>query len=153
MKDEDLVNDIEHLLKKGSKIKKSDLLVYPTISQNPIALRIIQNFTKKGRLDIEGMIKSLRMFVSSAPLDAKLKLLFRMYDTDNDGLISSGELFMVIKTISDDLLTDSKIQNIVDKTFYQFGEYVKSINFEEFCSLIKKRNINLETFFKCNSIN
>ena len=41
---------------------------------------------------------------------------FRIYDMDNDGYISNGELFQVLKMMVGSNLKDTQLQQIVDKT-------------------------------------
>ena len=41
---------------------------------------------------------------------------FRIYDMDNDGFISNGELFQVLKMMVGNNLKDTQLQQIVDKT-------------------------------------
>ena len=41
---------------------------------------------------------------------------FRIYDIDNDGYISNGELFQVLKMMVGSNLKDTQLQQIVDKT-------------------------------------
>ena len=42
--------------------------------------------------------------------------IFRIYDMDNDGYISNGELFQVLKMMVGSNLKDTQLQQIVDKT-------------------------------------
>lgn len=55
---------------------------------------------------------------------------------DNDGYISNGELFQVLKMMVGNNLKDTQLQQIVDKTilFADKDEDAK-ISFEEFCSV------------------
>jgi hypothetical protein len=55
------------------------------------------------------------------PKNSKLFLctevaIFRIYDIDNDGYISNGELFQVLKMMVGNNLKDTQLQQIVDKT-------------------------------------
>ena len=43
-------------------------------------------------------------------------IFFRIYDIDNDGFISNGELFQVLKMMVGSNLKDTQLQQIVDKT-------------------------------------
>jgi hypothetical protein len=49
-------------------------------------------------------------------LSPYFKFLFRIYDIDNDGYISNGELFQVLKMMVGSNLKDTQLQQIVDKT-------------------------------------
>ena len=44
---------------------------------------------------------------------------------DNDGYISNGELYQVLKMISGDNLKDTQLQQIVDKAIIMFDKVSK----------------------------
>ena len=61
---------------------------------------------------------------------------FSIYDIDQDGFISNGELFQVLKTMVGNNLTDKQLQEIVDKTIlYADKDGDGKISFEEFCDV------------------
>ena len=47
---------------------------------------------------------------------SNFKFFSRIYDMDNDGYISNGELFQVLKMMVGSNLKDTQLQQIVDKT-------------------------------------
>lgn len=59
---------------------------------------------------------------------------------DNDGFISNGELFQVLKMMVGNNLKDTQLQQIVDKTIcFADKDEDGKISFEEFCSVSSKR--------------
>ena len=55
---------------------------------------------------------------------------------DNDGYISNGELFQVLKMMVGNNLKDTQLQQIVDKTIvYADKDEDGKISFEEFCNV------------------
>ena len=61
---------------------------------------------------------------------------FRIYDIDQDGFISNGELFQVLKTMVGNNLTEKQLQEIVDKTIlYADKDGDGKISFQEFCDV------------------
>lgn len=57
---------------------------------------------------------------------------------DNDGYISNGELFQVLKMMVGNNLKDTQLQQIVDKTIlFADKDEDGRISFEEFCSVSK----------------
>ena len=61
---------------------------------------------------------------------------FSIYDIDQDGFISNGELFQVLKTMVGNNLTDKQLQEIVDKTIlYADKDGDGKISFKEFCDV------------------
>ena len=68
--------------------------------------------------------------------ESKLRFAFRIYDMDNDGYISNGELFQVLKMMVGNNLKDTQLQQIVDKTIlFADKDEDGKISFEEFCSV------------------
>ena len=65
-----------------------------------------------------------------------LPVAFRIYDIDQDGFISNGELFQVLKTMVGNNLTEKQLQEIVDKTIlYADKDGDGKISFQEFCDV------------------
>lgn len=69
---------------------------------------------------------------------------------DNDGYISNGELFQVLKMMVGNNLKDTQLQQIVDKTIlFADKDEDGRISFEEFCSV---SNRHLYIFFLASSV-
>ena len=68
---------------------------------------------------------------------------FRIYDIDNDGYISNGELFQVLKMMVGSNLKDTQLQQIVDKTIlFADKDEDGKINFEEFCEVVGNTDVH-----------
>ena len=48
-----------------------------------------------GEVDFKEFVQGMSKFSSKADKEEKLRFAFRIYDIDNDGFISNGELFQV----------------------------------------------------------
>ena len=48
--------------------------------------------------------------------EEKIKFAFKVYDMDEDGYISNGELFKVLKMMVGNNLNDLQLQQLVDRT-------------------------------------
>ena len=57
--------------------------------------------------------------LSSAPCET---FDVRIYDMDNDGFVSNGELFQVLKMMVGNNLKDTQLQQIVDKTIILYDK-------------------------------
>ena len=69
--------------------------------------------------------------------------IFRIYDIDNDGYISNGELFQVLKMMVGSNLKDTQLQQIVDKTIlFADKDGTGKINFEEFCEVVGNTDVH-----------
>ena len=72
-----------------------------------------------------------------------LVYICRIYDMDNDGYISNGELFQVLKMMVGSNLKDTQLQQIVDKTIlFADKDEDGKINFEEFCEVVGNTDIH-----------
>ena len=82
---------------------------------------------------------------------------FQIYDIDQDGYISNGELFQVLKMMVGNNLKEVQLQQIIDKTILQFDKDGDGkISFQEFCDVsfsfsvfISFSSCRLESQFTC----
>lgn len=66
---------------------------------------------------------------------------FNVYDLDKDGFISNGELFIVLRTMTGNQLTDMQLQQIVDRTIRDAdADGDGRIGFDEFVKFVKEKN-------------
>ncbi|CAG2066538.1 unnamed protein product [Timema podura] len=88
-------------------------------------------------------IQGVSQFSVKGDKESKLRFAFRIYDMDNDGYISNGELFQVLKMMVGNNLKDTQLQQIVDKTIlFADRDEDGKINFEEFCSVVGNTDIH-----------
>ena len=65
---------------------------------------------------------------------------FKIYDIDQDGFISNGELFQVLKMMVGNNLKDAQLQQIVDKTIiYSDKDGDGKISYDEFCAVSRSQ--------------
>ncbi|KAM0681207.1 Calcineurin subunit B type 2 [Glugoides intestinalis] len=126
--------------KKVARMSKKDFFAIPEIKENPISVLLIKRFTVNEKIEMELLVDTLYQFTNG---QNRLEILFKIYDSDGDEMLSSIELFEMLKSLNRGMLDDWKIQNIVDKTFAQVGEYKHMMNFEEFKILVLERNKDL----------
>merc|ERR1712168_427744 len=148
--------DSEEITKLGRRFRKLDLdnngsisfeefMALPELQQNPLVQRVIEIFDldENGEIDFREFIEGMSLFSVNGDKTEKLKFAFKVYDIDKDGLISSGELFTVLKMMVGSNLKDTQLQQIVDKTIlYADQDGDGKINFEEFCSVVEPLEIH-----------
>ncbi|GME82109.1 unnamed protein product [Ambrosiozyma monospora] len=154
-------DEIDRLAKRFMKldadnsgaIEKNEFLAIPGIGQNPLAKRVIDIFdeNKGGDIDFKEFVAGLSVFSSAGSVDDKLRFLFKVYDIDNDGYISNGELFLVLRMMVANSLTDIQLQQLVDRTIMEsdhdgdgklsFDEFKQTINAK--LALVHKRFVSL----------
>lgn len=100
-----------------------------------------------GEVDFQEFIHGVSQFSVKGDQTSKLRFAFRMYDIDNDGFISNGELYQVqavpttahqvMKVITGTNLTDSQLQQMVDKTILLADlDQDGRVSFEEFAKFV-----------------
>ena len=72
----------------------------------------------------------------------KLKFAFKIYDIDEDGYITNGELFTVLKMMVGNNLTDLQLQQLVDRTIIKADlDYDGKISYDEFKIMVKDLDV------------
>jgi len=121
-------------------------MAIPNLEHNPLVRRVVATFDddKNGVIDFQEFIKNLSIFASKSEgkTEEKTKFAFRMYDVNNDGYISNGDLFKILKIMVGNNLTDIQLQQLVDRTILQ-GDKDKDgkLSYDEFVAMVKSSNI------------
>jgi len=111
----------------------------PELAVNPLLERVLSVFdtNKDNEIEFSEFISGLATFTQKGNKENKLKFAFQIYDIDGDGYISNGELFQVLKIMVGQNLTDTQLQQIVDKTILEADKDKDGrISFEEFVKMI-----------------
>ena len=71
-----------------------------------------------------------------------MRFAFKIYDIDEDGFITNGELFTVLKMMVGNNLTDLQLQQLVDRTIIKADlDYDGKISYEEFKNMVKDLDV------------
>eukprot|EP00033_Pygsuia_biforma_P001362 GCRY01001543.1.p1 GENE.GCRY01001543.1~~GCRY01001543.1.p1 ORF type:complete len:178 (+),score=24.50 GCRY01001543.1:205-738(+) len=117
----------------------------PDLQMNPLLTRVISIFdtNKDSQVEFSEFIQALSIFTNQSSEEEKLKFAFKVYDMDDDGFISNGELFQVLKMMVGSNLSDVQLQQIVDKSILEGdSDHDGKISFEEFCQMVSKTDIS-----------
>lgn len=148
--------DVEEIRRLGKRFKKLDLdnsgslsveefMSLPELQQNPLVQRVIDIFDTdgNGEVDFKEFIHGVSQFSVKGDKESKLRFAFKIYDIDDDGYISNGELFQVLKIMVGSNLKDHQLQQIVDKTIiFADKDGDGKISFEEFCVVVGNTDIH-----------
>ena len=108
------------------------------MAQNPLVKRVIAvlDKNKDGSISFLEFVQGLNSLSSGAGEEEKLRFAFQIYDINNDGYISNGELFQVLKMMIGSNLNDVQLQQLVDRTIIKADlDFDGKISFEEFCNV------------------
>ncbi|ODV60089.1 calcineurin regulatory subunit B [Ascoidea rubescens DSM 1968] len=125
-------------------IDKDEFLTIPGVSSNPLATRLMEviDVDSSGSIDFQEFISALSIFSNKTSKEEKLRFAFSVYDIDKDGVISNGELFIVLKVMVGKNLTDEQLQQIVDKTIMENDlDGDGTLDFEEFKKAVEHTEI------------
>lgn len=105
------------------------------LAQNPLVKRVIAvlDKNKDGNISFLEFVQGLNALSAGASNEEKLRFAFQIYDINNDGFISNGELFTVLKMMVGNNLNDVQLQQLVDRTIIKADEdFDGKISFDEF---------------------
>jgi len=132
-------------LNDSKSVTSNELMEIPALQANPLVQRVIDIFDEdqNGEVDFKEFIQGVSQFSVKGDKSSKLRFAFKIYDMDNDGYISNGELFQVLKMMVGSNLKDTQLQQIVDKTIlFADKDEDGKINFEEFCEVVGNTDIH-----------
>ncbi|KAL0230091.1 hypothetical protein PCE1_003653 [Barthelona sp. PCE] len=118
-----------------------EFLQIPNFSMNPLRQRLLSLLDKNHdeSVDFEEFVRVFSIFSPRADPEDKLRFCFSVYDVDNDGYISNGELFQVLKMMVGNNLGDIELQQMVDKTIELADtQNVGKVCYEDFCNLLQR---------------
>ncbi|XP_049632080.1 calcineurin subunit B type 2 [Suncus etruscus] len=132
-------------LDNSGALSTKEFLSIPELRNNPLVKRVIDIFDVdgNGEVDFQEFIQGTSQFCVKGEEEQKMKFAFSIYDLDNDGYISNGELFQVLKMMVGSNLKSWQLQQLVDKTIIildQDGD--GKISFEEFSSVVRELEIH-----------
>lgn len=139
---------LRRAIKNEGEINISDIQNLKNLKSNPLSQRLLLRYSEDGVVNFDEMFTDLQNFVSSTELIIKLKILFKIYDVNKDGLISKLDLFEIIKTYSE-CNNEKTIMDIVNSTFDEAGVYLEHLDFNQFKDIILSKSLNLRKLFRC----
>ena len=95
-----------------------DLATLPDVDKNPLGDRIWRVLAQTGEnsIDFKAFVKALATFNDKGNEDEKIKFLFKVYDIDGDGYIAKDELFVILKSLVGNSLSNAQLEQISEKT-------------------------------------
>lgn len=144
--------DIKRLYKKFSKLdtdksgelEPSEFFDVPALSQNPLVKRVISIFDKNrdGKISFSEFITGQATLSTTASESEKIKFAFKVYDINEDGWISNGDLFGVLKMMIGSNLNDVQLQQLVDRTLIRADQDGDGkLSYDEFHQMVKDLDI------------
>eukprot|EP00871_Galdieria_phlegrea_P002574 jgi/Galph1/3317/GphlegSOOS_G1979.1 len=112
-------------------IESEELYMIPELAMNPLAPRIVTVFD------------GVNFRHPKAPKSAKIDFAFRIYDIDNDGVISVNDLMEILHMMVGNNLEKSVLEEIAKTTIRESDtDQDDKISKEEFSMLMEKTDID-----------
>lgn len=127
---------------KTVSLEKDKILKLPELKVNPFNDRIVKVFSSSGNGDMtfEDFLDMMSVFSDGAPKNVKVEYAFRIYDFDEDDMISSEDLKMVVDRLTgDQKLNEDEMQQLIDNILEEADlDDDDSLSFAEFEHVISK---------------
>ena len=128
---------------KSGELEPEEFFDVPELAQNPLVKRVISIFDKNkdGKISFAEFLSGLGALYGGNE-EEKCKFAFKIYDIDEDGFISNGELFKVLKMMVGNNLNDIQLQQLVDRTIIKADEdFDGKISYDEFKKMVKDLDV------------
>eukprot|EP01017_Pseudomicrothorax_dubius_P015041 TRINITY_DN17506_c0_g1_i1.p1 TRINITY_DN17506_c0_g1~~TRINITY_DN17506_c0_g1_i1.p1 ORF type:complete len:171 (+),score=56.25 TRINITY_DN17506_c0_g1_i1:120-632(+) len=128
----------------SGQLEPEEFFDIPELAQNPLVKRVISIFdqNKDGKISFAEFLSGLSTLSATGTEEEKFKFAFKVYDLDDDGFISNGDLFHVLKMMVGNNLKDDQLQQLVDRTIIRADtDYDGKISFPEFYKMVKDLDV------------
>lgn len=104
---------------RNIRLPKQQIMDLPELKVNPFRERICEVFSSSGdgKISFEDFLDLVSVFSETASRGVKIEYAFRIYDFNNDGLISSRDLFEIINLLTvtgEEKLNDEQIEQLIE---------------------------------------
>ncbi|EME30047.1 calcineurin subunit B [Galdieria sulphuraria] len=120
-------------------IESEELYMIPELAMNPLVPRIVSMFDG---VNFRQFVSLLSIFSATSPKQEKIDFAFRIYDVENDGIISVNDLVELLQMMVGNNLDQSTLEEIARATIQASdSNHDDKVSKEEFTSLIEKTDI------------
>ncbi|CAL1277836.1 unnamed protein product [Larinioides sclopetarius] len=126
---------------KNPVLPQSYLFLMPELTVNPFLDRIIKVFCSQMQdITFEDFLDMMSVFCEEAPIDVKTSYAFRIYDFDDDDMISREDVLELLNRLKcNNELSDEDCVEIIDSIFLEADLDTDGyISYPEFEQLITK---------------
>ena len=136
---------------KNGTIEPAEFFSVPSLAKNPLAQRVISVFdeNKDGAISFDEFINGLTALSTGTDEQQKIRFAFKIYDLDEDGFLSNGDLFLTLKMMVGDNLSDVQLQQLVDRTIAMSDEDGDGmLSYDEFSKTVSRLEIGKKLTIK-----
>ncbi|XP_003397941.1 calcineurin B homologous protein 1 [Bombus vosnesenskii] len=134
-------------------LSREDFLRIPELAINPLGDRIVNAFFEESGNDRVNFLQFMQVLAHFRPIkknspnrlnsrQEKLKFAFKMYDLDNDDLISKDELLAILHMMVGANISEEQLTSIAERTIVEADENGDGmISFEEFSKALERTDV------------
>lgn len=136
-------------------LSRDDFLRIPELAINPLGERIVHAFFNESGCDRVNFRQFMHVLSCFRPIKQnqttdnrlntraqKLMFAFKMYDLDNDDLISKDELLAVLHMMVGANISEEQLSSIAERTILEADQNGdQMISFEEFCKALERSDV------------
>lgn len=135
-------------------LSREDLMRIPELAINPLCERIVHSFFAESSDDRVNFRQFMNVLAHFRPLrdnkqsklnsrEEKLKFAFKMYDLDDDGVISRDELLSILHMMVGANISQDQLVSIAERTILEADLCCQGkISFEDFCKALERTDVD-----------
>lgn len=134
-------------------LSREDFLRIPELAINPLCERIVHAFFADSTDDRVNFRQFMQVLAHFRPInqkkenklnsrEEKLKFAFKMYDLDDDGVISRDELLNILHMMVGANISQDQLISIAERTILEADMCCQGkISFEDFCKALERTDV------------
>ncbi|KAI8118368.1 hypothetical protein FF38_05242 [Lucilia cuprina] len=134
-------------------LSRDDFLRIPELAINPLCERIVHAFFADSTDDRVNFRQFMKVLAHFRPIkdkkesklnsrEDKLKFAFKMYDLDDDGVISRDELLSILHMMVGANISQDQLISIAERTILEADLCCQGkISFEDFCKALERTDV------------
>ncbi|DBA70215.1 TPA: hypothetical protein ACH3X2_012126 [Trebouxia sp. C0005] len=118
-------------------ISAEEFMNIPELSINPLAHRLERIFES---VNFKDFVLLLSAFSTRAAVEDKVHLIFAVYDSDGDGLVSADDMELMLRQLAGSTLSDGDLRKLVSRALQQ-ASAEKGLTREQFSKAMRNTDL------------
>ncbi|EFJ23024.1 hypothetical protein SELMODRAFT_169962 [Selaginella moellendorffii] len=123
-------------------ILEDEFMAVPEFALNPLAQRLLRILEG---VNFKEFVLLLSAFSPRASFKEKMEFIFKVYDSDGDGKVTTSDILGVLRDLSGSFLTEKQREQVVIQALDQAGfSSGCMLTYEDFVKVLVKANLKME---------
>lgn len=130
-------------LDRGRKgfISHEEFQSIPELSINPLHTRMGQVFN---HVNFKEFVHALKACSKRASREDRLRLIFAIFDVDNDGMVSAEDLELMVRQLAGQSLSEEEVTTVVETALKEAGATKTGLSFEDLAKALEGAELNMD---------